>query len=286
MTNQIVLPDVEALAARVADGAKVAVFKDGAVPMDLGRALVRKGVRGLHVVTVPTSGLLADMLIGAGCVATIETSGVTMSEFGQAPCFGRAVKSSSLKIMDATCPAVYTGLQAAEKGVPFIPMRGLIGSDILANRPDFKTIDNPYAADGGDDPIVAIPAIRPDVSLIHAPLADAFGNVWIGRQAELKIMAHASAESLITCERLYEGNLLEDPHLAPAVIPSMYVGGIAVAERGGWPLGLTGEYDDDPDAILAYIQAAATPEGFQDWLAEHVFGSGAADARVPAQAAE
>ena len=273
MNNQIVLPDMDALAARVSDGAKVAVFKDGAVPMELGRALVRKGVRDLHIVTVPTSGLLADMLIGAGCVATAETSGVTLGEYGQAPCFGRAVKSGSLKIMDATCPAVYTGLQAAEKGVPFIPMRGLIGSDILANRPDFKTIDNPYAPEGDSDPIVAIPAIRPDISLIHAPMADSHGNVWIGRQAELKIMAHASGESLVTCERLYDGNLLEDPQLAPAVIPAMYVGGVAVAEQGGWPLGLIGEYDDDAEAVLAYVQAAATPEGFQDWLAETAFGA-------------
>jgi glutaconate CoA-transferase subunit A len=273
MSNEILLPDVDSLAARVADGAKVAVFKDGAVPMDLGRALVRKGVRDLHIVTVPTSGLLADMLIGAGCVATVETSGVTLGEYGQAPCFGRAVKGSTIRIMDATCPAVYTGLQAAEKGVPFIPMRGLIGSDILANRADFKTIDNPYES---DDPIVAIPAIRPDVSLIHAPMADSYGNVWIGRQAELKIMAHASAESLVTCERLYDGNLLEDPQLAPAVIPAMYVGGVAVAEKGGWPLGLIGEYDDDADAVLAYVQAAATPEGFQDWLAAAVHGRQAA----------
>ncbi len=286
MTNQIVLPDVDTLAARVVDGAKVAVFKDGAVPMALGRALVARGVRDLHVVTVPTSGLLTDMLIGAGCIGTLETSGVTLGEFGQAPCFVRAVKSGSLRIMDATCPAVYTGLQAAEKGVPFIPMRGLIGSDILANRLDFKTIDNPYAdPNAGGDPIVAIPAIRPDVSLIHAPLADSHGNVWVGRLAELKIMAHASGESLVTCERLYDGNLLDNPQLAPAVIPAMYVGGVVLAPQGSWPLGLVGEYDDDVEAILAYVQAAATPEGFQDWLAETALGAPAA-AGAAARAAE
>lgn len=272
MSDELLLPDVEALAARVPDGAKVAVFKDGAVPMELGRALVRRGVRDLHLVTVPTSGVLADMLIGAGCISTIETSGVTLGEFGLAPCFRRAVTSGSVRLMDATCPAVYTGIQAAEKGVPFIPMRGLIGSDILANRPDFKVIDNPYE-DG--DRIVAIPAIRPDISLLHAPMADRYGNVWIGRLAEMKIMAHASAESLVTCERLYDGNLLDDPALSAAVIPAMYVGGLAVAERGAWPLGLIGEYEDDEAAILGYVQAAATPEGFQAWLDETVTGTAA-----------
>ena len=58
---------------------------------------------------------------------------------------------------------------AAQKGVPFIPMRGLIGSDILRTRPDWTVIDNPFEK---DDPIVAIPAIRPDVCLFHAPEAD------------------------------------------------------------------------------------------------------------------
>ena len=273
MSNDILLTDVDALAARVPDGAKVAVFKDGAVPMELGRALVRRGVRDLHLVTVPTSGLLADMLIGAGCIATAETSGVTLGEFGLAPCFRRAVTSGSLELMDATCPAVYTGIQAAEKGVPFIPMRGLIGSDILANRPDFKVIDNPYQE---GDSIVAIPAIRPDISLLHVPLADSHGNVWIGRLAEMKIMAHASAESLVTCERLYDGNLLDDPALSAAVIPAMYVGGVAVAARGAWPLALVGEYEDDEDALRGYVQAAATPEGFQAWLDETVTGARAA----------
>lgn len=273
MSNKILLPDVDALAARVPDGAKVAVFKDGAAPMDLARALVRRDIRNLHLVTVPTSGVLADMLIGAGCVSTIETSGVTLGEFGLAPCFRRAVTGGAIKLMDATCPAVYTGIQAAEKGVPFIPMRGLIGSDILKNRPDWSIVENPYEP---GDRIVAIPAIRPDFSLLHAPLADRHGNIWVGRLAEMKIMAHASAKSLVTCERLYDGNLLDDPTLSAAVIPAMYVGGLAVAARGAWPLGLIGEYADDEEAILGYVQAAATPEGFQAWLGETVTGVRAA----------
>ena len=82
-------------------------------------------------------------------------------------------------------------LQASEKGVPFMPLRGLIGSDVLKHRDDWKVIDSPF---GDDDPIVLLPAIKPDVALIHAPMADRFGNVWIGRQRELATMAHAAAE--------------------------------------------------------------------------------------------
>ncbi len=273
MTEQLLYPDVESLVARVADGAKVAVFKDSGVPMAMARALVRRGVKDLHLVTVPTGGLLADLLIGAGCVAVIETSGVTMGELGQAPCFGRAVKSGDVVVRDATCPAVYAGLQAAEKGIPFMPLRGLIGSDIVAHRDDYRIIDNPF---GHDDPIVALPAIQPDVALIHARLADRHGNVWIARQPELKLMAHAARETLVTVEELYDGNLMEDEQLAAAAIPSFYVTGFALAERGAWPLAMPGRYPDDVAHLEEYCRLGASAEGFQAYLAKHVTNARAA----------
>ena len=82
--------------------------------------------------TVPVSGLQTDTLIGAGCIATLESSGVTLSEFGTGPCFTRAIKSGAIRMKDATCPAIYAGLQAAQKGIPFMPLRGIIGSDLFS----------------------------------------------------------------------------------------------------------------------------------------------------------
>ena len=277
--SDVLLANVDRLAAEVPDGAKIAVFKaeGGCAAMAATCALIRRGVRDLHLVTAPTSGLQADMLIGAGCVATVETSGVTLSEYGQAPCFGRAVKAGTIRVIDSTCPAVYAGLQAGEKGIPFMPLRGLIGSDIVKHRDDYRIIDNPFAA---DDPIVALPAIVPDIALFHVPLADRFGNVWVGRHAELKIMAHAARKTLVTCERLYDGNLRQGESLAPATIPDMYIGGIAIAERGASPYGVTGLYDDDPARFAAYASMAKTEEGFAAYLEETVYG------RAPAVAAE
>ena len=277
--SDVLLADADALAAQVPDGAKLAVFKaeGGCAAMAATCALIRRGVRDLHLVTVPTSGLQADMLIGAGCVATVETSGVTLGEYGQAPCFGRAVRSGAVRVIDSTCPAVYAGLQAGEKGIPFLPLRGLIGSDIVRHRDDYRIIDNPFAA---DDSIVALPAIVPDFALFHVPLADRFGNVWIGRHAELKVMAHAARTTLVTCEKLHDGNLLQDETLAPATIPEMYVGGVAVAERGAWPYGVTGLYEDDAGCFATYTAMAKTEAGFADWLGETVYG------KAPAVAAE
>ena len=149
---------VEALAASIPDGALVALPPDNSLPsLAIARALIRRGARGLRLLGVPVSGFATDLLVGAGCVAEIQTSAVSLGEAGFAPRFSAALKEGRIILRDATCPAIHTMLQAAEKGVPFMPLRGLIGSDILANRPDWRVIDNPFAE--GGDPIVLLPAL-------------------------------------------------------------------------------------------------------------------------------
>ena len=268
MTDEFIT-NVDALAARVPDGAKVALVKTtGGVPMTLVRALIRCGVRGLHLVCVPTGGLVVDLLIGAGCVETLETSAVTLDEFGQAPAFGRAVRAGSLRLLDATCPAVYAGLQAAEKGLPFMPLRGLLGSDVAANRADWEVIDNPF---GDDDPIVCLPAIVPDFSLVHARSADRHGNVYIGDTREVLLMAHAARETLATVEKIVDGILLDDDALRAGVIPSVYVSAIAEAKDGARPLGLPGGYEVDGEHLALYADMARDEAGFTEYLDKFIF---------------
>src|SRR6478609_2961098 len=225
--------NLEEALAPIADGCVLAVPRESSgVPMAATRALIRRGIKRLHVVCLPTSTLQADMLIGAGCVETLETSAVSLGEFGPAPRFTAAVVGKSIRIKDATCPALYAQVQAAEKGVPFMPLRGLIGSDILAHRPDWRVIDNPF---GNNDPIVLLPAIKSDFALIHTSMADRAGNVFFGRDREALMMAHASACTIATVEKLYEGNLMDDPALSAATVPGFYVDTVAVAPRGAWP---------------------------------------------------
>ncbi len=264
MSAEIILPDVEALAARIPDGAKLAVIKDCGVAMEATRALIRRGVRNLHVITVPTGSFQAELLIAGGCVATVETSGITMWELGPAPAFVRAVKSGRIRILDSTCPAIYAQVQAGEKGIPFIPLRGLIGSDLLTARDDYRIIDNPFAK---DDPIAVLPAIVPDIALFHAALADRQGNVWVGRQGDLRTLAHAAKASLVTVEEFTDDDLMEDDRLASGTIPSLYISGIALAPKGAWPLALPGCYDEDSDYLAGYCRAAASEDGLAAWLA-------------------
>lgn len=252
----------------IVDGSMLVVPREvSGVPMQATRALIRRGVKKLHLVALPTSSLQADLLIGAGCVETLETSAVSLGEFGPAPRFSAAITSGSIRMKDATCPALHAALQAAEKGVPFMPLRGLIGSDLMTHRHEWKTIDNPF---GHDDPIVLLPAIKPDVALFHAPLADRSGNVFVGRQRELMTMAHASAKTVVTVERMHDGNLLEDPVLSAGTLPGFYVESIAVAERGAWPLPLPDHYAADAEHLALYAKMAATTEGFCEYLDRYV----------------
>ena len=186
---------------------------------------------------MPVLGLSADLLIGAGCVAEVESSAVSLGEAGLAPRFTEAVEKNILKIKDATCPAIHTALQATEKGVPFMPLRGVLGSDLLNFRKDWQVIDNPLKE---NDPILIVPAIQPDVALFHARWADEAGNVWIGRRKELATIAHASRRCFVTYEELRPGDMLDDELLAPGVLSSVYVSGVAQATRGAWPLSVAG----------------------------------------------
>jgi glutaconate CoA-transferase, subunit A len=264
----IIAETIDEALAPIRDGIMLAVPREVAgVPMAATRALIRRGVRNLHLVTLPTSSLQADLLIGAGCVAVLETSAVSLGEFGAAPRFTAAVKSAGIAVKDATCPALHAAFQAAEKGVPFMPMRGIIGSDLLLHRSDWRVINNPFAA---DDPIVVVPAIHPEVSLIHAPMADRVGNVWIGRQRELATMAHASARMVVTVEKIVEGNLLDDPVLAAGTLPGFYLEAVAVAENGCWPLGLPDHYGADAAHLREYARLSATTEGFARYLDEYI----------------
>jgi len=262
---------LEALAAEVPDGAMLALPPDNSLPsVALAKALIRRSVRNLRLVGVPVSGFATDILIGAGCVTSVQTSAVSLGEAGFAPRFSAALRAGTIKVIDATCPAIHTMLQASEKGVPFMPLRGLIGSDILANRPDWKVVPNPFAQEG-EDPIVLLPALNPDFVCFHAAMADEEGNVWVGRRRECATIAHASKRALVTVERVVPGNFLEDERLASGAINATYISGIAIAERGARPVALLDEYGFDGAYISEYARMARSEEGFAAWCAREVF---------------
>jgi glutaconate CoA-transferase subunit A len=263
------LAGAEPISAEIPDGALVALPPDySLVAMEVVRALVRRKARNLRLLGVPVLGLGADLLIGAGCVVEVETSALSLGEAGLAPRFTEAGEEGSIRVKSATCPAIHGALQATEKGVPFMPLRGVLGSDLVKHRPEWKVVNNPVAP--GTDPILLVSALSPDVALFHARWADEAGNVWVGRRRELATIAHASKKTLVTFEEEKKGDMLEDELLAPGVISSVYVSAVAPAPRGAWPLGVLDLYSIDDAHVAKYARLAKSKAGFGQYLEEFV----------------
>ena len=255
---------LDELVERIASSSSLGVPDDKCgVAMAATAAIVARRPQDLNLICMPISGLQAEFLIGSGLVSTIETSAVSLGEAGGAPRFSAAVKAGSVRLKDATCPAIHAGLIAGQKGVPFLPIRGIIGSDILRMREDWKVINNPFAE---NDPIVIVPAIHPDVALFHAPEADRFGNVRVGRRRELITLAQAARSTIVTVERIVDHDMLDDEMSAAGVLPALYVDAIAQVRHGAWPVGLWGEYPPDVAELVRYAQMARTQEGFAAYV--------------------
>ena len=267
---------VEELAARIPDAAHLAMpvdfnaFFSGAA-MEVTRHLVRAGRRNLRLLVMPSNGMQADILIGAGCVCELECGAMLMPELGTPPRFSEAMRTGRLKVQDSTCPVIFHGLGAAEKGLPFIPIVGVIGSDVVKRRQDWKVISNPF--DPAHD-ILLVPAIRPDIALFHAPLGDRHGNVWLGRRREIAMLAHAARRTLVTVERIFEGDLLNTPLYEDGALSNSYIEAIAHCPGGSWPLDAGQEATGDRRQMRAYFEAARTESGFAQYMQE-VFMPGA-----------
>lgn len=263
------------LAARIEDGSHLALAPDySGCSLVTIRALIQRGVRGLHLTGLPQLGLQADLLVGAGCVASVEAAAVSLGDLGIAPAFERARRAGTVRIVESTCPAVHAGLTAAEKGISHLPLAGVLGSDLVDLRPDWRVTDDPFAPGR----TLLVPAIRPDFLLCHAAVADAAGNLWIGVRRELMLAAHAARHTLATVEEIVERDLLADDVWAAGTIPCLYIDAIAPAPKGAAPVGLRGRYPADRAMLRAYAEAARTPDGFTRFLDAWLEGAWLADA--------
>jgi len=146
-------------------------------------------------------------------------------------------------------------------GLPFMPVRGLIGTDYLRIRPDFKVIKNPY----GEDDLVAIPAIRPRLALIHGFKADRYGNVLTDKRESDPLLARAADRTVASVEEIVAEVVPERDRI---VIPGVYVDAVVHLPGGAWPTACPGHYDADDGEIRRYLAAAKTPEAFRQYLEE------------------
>ena len=269
MDDTRALTSIDDLVAMIDSGTMLAIPKDESGPaMAATRALLRRGVRNLHLLCVPVCGLQADLLIGAGSVKVVECGAIVINEIGVGPRFREAVRQGTIDLRDSTCPAIHAGLQAGEKGQPFTVLRGLLGSDLMKIRKDWRVIDNPYG--NGGDPVVLLPAITPDTFIFHAPYGDRFGNVWIAGRRDLAYTAHASKRTLVTVEEIWSGDLMQDERMAAGSLSSVYVTATSCVPKGAWPLSLQHRYPEDFEHIKEYSRLARTDAGFSEYMDKYV----------------
>ncbi len=256
-------------------GEAVATIPDGAVlalggntlhraPCAAVHEIVRQGRRGL--VVVKTAGAYdVDLLCAAGCASAVAAGFVGYeTPFGMAPAYRRMVETGAVEAQEHVCASVIAGLRAAIQGVPFMPIAGMTGSDLPAAR-GFRTVADPY----GPGEVVAIPAIVPDVAIVHAQEADPEGNTRVvGTRFEDPLMAQASRRVIVTTERIVDR---VDPDLV--TIPGLFVDAVVHVPNGARPCGCAGEYGYDEAWLAAWTSAAKTDEGAKAFIADHILAN-------------
>ena len=252
--------DLAEAADFIPDGATLGIGR--LPPMALIRQLIRRGARDLDLVSAPTGGLAEDLLIAAGAVRSIHTSGIDLAEHGLAPNFSRAAESGSIRVIDSSCPVLLLALQAGASGLSFTPVPGVFGSDLLAQRGDWKVIEDPFG-DGAQ--VVIVPAVAPGYAVIHALRADPEGNLVTTIEFDDRLLVQASRKVVATVEAISPdatASLAPDEQLLPAAFLDL----VALAPGGSLPIGCYGRFEDNREAIRDYLEAARDPATMQVWL--------------------
>lgn len=263
------LEPLEVAAARVNDGALVALGGglSARLPMALVRELVRQQRRGLHVVG-SAHGIDVDLLVAAGVLAVCEESYVGFEQdLGLAPAYRRAAESGTIDVRESCCATILAQLRAAEFGLPFLPVRGVKGSDIRRLHPEYGEVVCPFTG----ETLVAVPPLQPDVALIHAPLGDRRGNLHLEQPYVLdERFAAASRNVVATVDRIAG---FDEVERAGITVPGHLVASVSEVPYGAHPTSCYPGYAYDRPHLAAYVAAAtAGGDALADYLATFITG--------------
>ena len=213
-------------------------------PVAACREIVRQSKKNLSLCTF-VGGIEIDMLIAGGCASEIKSCFVGMEIFGMAPHYRKAVESGAIK------PSIALGLKCSYLKVPFMPLKGIIGTDFPKVRDDIKQFEDPLES---GTQLMALPKIDLDVAILHVPFADEYGNgnipgaVWLDDD-----MAKTAKKTIITCEKLVE---LEDivHSQGKAQLPMQTTSAVVKVPFGAHPTSCYPIYTFDPIHIQQYLK--------------------------------
>ena len=264
------LPLAKALAEHVGDGACVAL--EGfthLIPFAAGHELIRQGRRELHLVRM-TPDLIYDQLIGAGCARRLTFSWGGNPGVGSLHRLRDAVEQGwprPLEIDEQTHAGMAAAYRAGAARLPFGMLRGYIGTDLPKHNARIKSVRCPYT---GED-IATVPAINPDVTIIHAQRADRAGNVAIdGIIGAAREAAFAATKLLVTVEQIVDAL---PPAMNNVLLPHFTVTAVSHCPGGAWPSYAQGHYARDNDFYLRWDAIARDRAQFTAWIDRHVRGT-------------
>ncbi len=263
------LTDLGSAARLVPGGGLVALggSLSARLPMALVREIIRQKISELHVVGSAHS-IDVDMLVAARAIKVCEQSYVGFEQdHGLAPAFRRAAQNGDLEVRESCCDTVLTQIRAAEMGLPFLPVRGVKGTGIRDLHPEYGEVTCPFTG----EVLVAVPALSPDVALVHAPLGDRAGNLHLDQPYVLdERFAAASAAVVATVDRIAPTSEVQE---AGIVIPAYRVAAVVEAPFGAHPASAYPGYAYDRAHLAEWVKAASTAEGADDYLDRYVFSA-------------
>ncbi|MFL5803190.1 MAG: CoA transferase subunit A [Roseiflexaceae bacterium] len=262
----------DAIARFVHDGDSVAIgcALEPLIPFAAAHEIIRQRRRDLTLIG-PISDILFDQLIGAGCVARVVAAWAGNVSAGLGHAYRRAAEQGiprPIDIRDHSNFSIALALHAAALGAPFIPARTLLGSDIATNAPDLIVAPSPL--DGS--PLLLVPALIPDVAVVHVQRADAEGNAhaW-GNLGICQEAALAAQRVIVVAEEIVAPEVIRsDPNRV--LVPGFKVAAVVHARGGAHPSPVQGYYNRDHAFFQEYHVATRTHTGTEAWLAEWVYG--------------
>jgi glutaconate CoA-transferase subunit A len=272
----------DAVARYVADGSSVAMGLqlEQMIPFAAGHEIIRQKKRNLGLIG-PISDILFDQLIGAGCARTVIAAWVGNVMMGSAYNFRRAVEQDAaappadggqgepFRVFNMTNFTMALALQAGAMGVPFLPTRTAMGSDVARDNRFFSQVLSPFE---GKEPLLAVRALHPDVAIVHVQRADANGNAhcW-GNFGVMLEAARAARNLIVVAEEIVEpATIASDPNRT--VIPGFLVSAVVECAYGAHPSPVQGCYKRDDVFFRHYHEQTKTEADTRAWLQRWVYG--------------
>ena len=272
MVNSKVTSIEEAIATHVQHGDVVALqnMATQAAPMAAVRELIRQEKRGLGVVVL-VGGIAVDWLSFAGVMDRLIGAAVTMEQFGLCQRYRKAVEGGRVRVEELSETALNARLGAGARNLPYLPTRGLIGTDLISQNPDnLRLVEDPF----GGPAVVACRALVPDVALVHAHRVDAEGNVQYKPTTlwpDIGIFPKASKKVIVTAEEIVTSDILRrSPERT--VLPGFVVDAVVEVPYGAHPTSFFPEYRYDSDFHMAWAKVSRNDDAVQDFFDKHVLG--------------